>query len=110
MRNSWEGYFAPAIRREFEDKGVIIAGVGDRNIGAALANGFHWLGAKVAVMGHLTEPLELLADALQTRGNTEAHQTYRPVPIAADLTVESARIDALDRACKAVGAPYAFIS
>lgn len=84
---SWQkslsrGYFA-----EFKNKGVIIAG-GASGIGAALADGFAWLGAKVVII-----------DRAATRGG-----------IAADLADEKSRNNALKGACAKAGPVKGFVS
>ena len=73
----------------FNGRGVIIAG-GAAGIGAALADAFQWLGAKVAVV--------------------DKNPSAAAVSITADLTDEKARSAAIADACAKVGAPIAFVS
>ena len=48
----WNETLSRDLYREFAGRGVIITGVGDGNIGAALADAFHWLGARIALLGN----------------------------------------------------------
>lgn len=85
----WENSLSRDYFAEFKGKGVIIAG-GAAGIGAALADAFQWLCAKVAVI--------------------DLNRSAAAVSIAADLTDEQARTAAIAEACDKVGAPAAFIS
>lgn len=74
---------------EFKGRGVIIAG-GAAGIGAALADAFHWLDAKVAVV--------------------DKNPSSAAISITADLTDEKSRSAAIAEACEKAGAPAAFVS
>jgi NAD(P)-dependent dehydrogenase (short-subunit alcohol dehydrogenase family) len=86
---NWENSLSRDYFAEFNGRGVMIAG-GAAGIGAALADAFSWLGAKVAVI--------------------DLNKSAAAVSIAADLTDEQARTAAIAEACAKIGAPAAFIS
>lgn len=86
---NWENSLSRDYFAEFSGRGVIIAG-GAAGIGAALADAFAWLGAKVAVI--------------------DLNESAAAVSIAADLTDEKSRAPAIAEACAKIGAPVAFIS
>ncbi len=86
---NWENSLSRDYFAEFNGNGVMIAG-GATGIGAALADAFSWLGAKVAVI--------------------DLNESAAAVSIAADLTDEQARTAAIAEACAKIGAPAAFIS
>jgi NAD(P)-dependent dehydrogenase (short-subunit alcohol dehydrogenase family) len=100
---NWEQSLSREYFREFQGKGVIVAG-GASGIGAALVDGLHWLGAKVAILDKGAEAAKDLAGRLAARG------APAPMAIAADLAIEKDRKHAIDEAVRAVGAPVAFIS
>lgn len=85
----WSDSLSREYFGEFRGRGVIIAG-GAAGIGAALADAFEWLGAKVAVV--------------------DKNPSAAAVGIIADLTDEKARSAAIAEACHKVGAPAAFVS
>ena len=104
MKQTWEDSLSREYFREFKGKGVIVAG-GASGIGAALADGLHWLGAKVAILDKSEQAGKELAAKLAARDNANA-----PVVAGADLSTEAGRKRAFDEACRAVGAPVAFVS
>lgn len=106
MDHVWTKALSRAVFDEFVGKGVVIAGVGENNIGSALAEGFHFLGSKVTVMGHDPAPLKKLAEQLAHKKIAKTHPLHI---IAADLTDEQARKGAVKEACD-VAEPVSFIS
>lgn len=106
MEHIWEKALSRAVFDEFAGKGVVIAGVGEDNIGAALVEGFHFLGSKVTAIGYDREPLDKLAEQLDAKKLTDVSSIH---VISADLTVEQARKSAIDEACD-VAPPVSFIS
>lgn len=110
-KQPWERALSPDVYTEFQDRRVIIAGVGANNIGAALAEGFHALGAKVAIIGYDRDPLTKLADHLDEKAKAQAMpRTHRPDAFAADLTKEEARRDVIANIIASAGMPVAFVS
>lgn len=106
MTSSWEKALSRDVFSEFVGKHVMIAGVGRDNIGAALAEGFHYLGSHVTAIGHERQALEILAAQLADKKLAGAH----PLKIiAADLTDDAQRTAALDDALSD-SPPVAFIS
>lgn len=104
MKPDWQDSLSREYFSEFKGKGAIIAG-GAAGIGAALADGLHWLGAKVAIVDKSAEAGKELAARLAARDRNNA-----AVAIAADLSAEADRKRAIDEACHGVGAPVAFVS
>lgn len=104
MTQAWDNILSREYFSEFKGKGAIIAG-GAAGMGAALADGLHWLGAKVAILDKSAEAAKELSSKLAARDKSNA-----PVAIAADLSVEADRRRAVEEACRAVGAPVAFVS
>lgn len=105
----WSDTLSRDLYREFAGRGVIITGVGDENIGAALADAFHWLGAKVAMLGRNEAALGAFCEKLEKRKD-ENFQLYPAFRYTGDLSVERGWRGALEAAYAAVGAPYVFIN
>ncbi len=85
----WNNSLSREYFGEFKGRGVIIAG-GAGGIGAALADAFQWLGAKVAVV--------------------DKNTSSAGISITADLTDEKSRSAAIAEASEKVGTPAAFVS
>jgi NAD(P)-dependent dehydrogenase (short-subunit alcohol dehydrogenase family) len=99
----WDGILSRDYHGEFRDRKVIVAG-GAAGIGAALAGGLHWLGAQLVILDKNEEQANALADRLQKTGGG-----HRPLVVAADLTDETARKQAVDKICKG-SLPRALVS
>lgn len=89
MERQWQSRLSRDYFDEFRGRGVIIAG-GAQGIGAALADAFHWLGARVVV-------LDKNLDGAPAAG------ADTPLMLAADLAEEGARRKAVAAACAALG-------
>ena len=103
MAITWEKNLSHEYFGEFKGKGVIVAG-GAAGIGAALADGLNWLGAKVVIVDKGVDKARAPAQNLQRRDGRE------PVVITADLSIENERQRALAEACRAAETPVAFVS
>lgn len=106
MNALWKKALSREVFSEFVDKAVIIAGVGHENIGAALAEGFHYLGSHVIVIGNDAPALEALAAQLAQQSLPGTHPLR---VITADLTDDSQRAAAMAQALSGPP-PVAFIS
>lgn len=104
MKQNWDDSLSREYFSEFKGKGAIVAG-GASGIGAALVDGLHWLGAKVAILDKSADAGREVAAKFAARDKTNA-----PVAIAADLSVEGERRRAMEEAFRAVGAPAVFVS
>ena len=105
----WEENLSRSLFREFAGRGVIITGVGMGNIGGALADAFHWLGAKTALLGHDPEVLNSVARAFNRRDSSGV-TLHKPLLVGSDLTIERNWQNALEQSFTAVGSPYVFIN
>ncbi|MDE1151624.1 MAG: SDR family NAD(P)-dependent oxidoreductase [Micavibrio sp.] len=109
MTYDWHSSLSREYFREFQGRGVIVAG-GAGGMGAALADAFHWLGAKVAIVDKSIDLALSLAADLKDRGAKDSFNTFDPAAITADMGDEVERTRAMAAAVDAVGAPAAFIS
>lgn len=100
----WTGVLSREFYQEFKDKTVVIAG-GASGMGAALSNGFHWLGAKVVILDKNEEQARTLADQL---GQSE--HGHCPVILCGDLSVEQERKKIIARIVEGGHNPACFIS
>lgn len=106
----WRDKLSRDFFGEFQGKIVIVAG-GAQGIGAALADGLHWLGAKVVIIDKNGAAAAPLLAALEKRALEEPQfGFFQPVVIQANLAVASERASAIQRIMASVGSPYAFIS
>jgi galactose dehydrogenase len=103
MSRKWEDRLSRDYFGEFKGRGVIVAG-GASGIGAALVDGLHWLGAKVAIVDKSAEAGAALAKELSQRDGRV------PAVISGDLGVEEERQKAVADAILAVETPVAFVS
>jgi NAD(P)-dependent dehydrogenase (short-subunit alcohol dehydrogenase family) len=101
----WTRILSRDLYDEFHGRGVIVAG-GASGIGARIADGLHWLGAKVAIVDKSEAAARALAQRLSERGDGYA----APCVVAADLAAEADRRAALQDACARVGDPAFFVS
>jgi NAD(P)-dependent dehydrogenase (short-subunit alcohol dehydrogenase family) len=106
---AWNDTLSRTLYREFSGRGVIITGVGKDNIGAALADVFHWLGAKTALLGRQEPVLSTLSESLHKRQDKD-FRTYKPFYHAADLSNENEWKSTLKKSYAAIGAPYVFVN
>jgi NAD(P)-dependent dehydrogenase (short-subunit alcohol dehydrogenase family) len=106
---TWNDTLSRDLYREFAGRGVILTGVGNRNIGAALADAFHWLGAKTAVLGHDEIALRTVCETLEKK-NVENFPVHKPFCHAADLSIEREWKAALAKSYAAIGSPYVFVN
>jgi galactose dehydrogenase len=89
---------------EFGNRTVLILG-GANGIGAALAEGFLSLGAKVGIIDKDGTRAEALAQSLAPREAASASLTFVPRVFVADLAVESERERVLNTAVRELGPP-----
>lgn len=104
MQQNWDDSLSREYFSGFRGKGAIVAG-GASGIGAALVEGLHWLGARVAILDKSADVGRGVAARLAARDKSNA-----PVAIAADLSAETERRRAMEEAFRAVGAPTVFVS
>jgi NAD(P)-dependent dehydrogenase (short-subunit alcohol dehydrogenase family) len=106
--DSWAKRLSRDYFHEFRGRGVILAG-GASGIGAALAEGLHYLGARIVLLDRNAAAARALAARLAKSADGD-FKLYKPLVVAADLAAEPARKRALAEACRRLGRVNAFVS